>query len=114
MNEPHDSAYVYSSTRGKHWFVAGSKVAQSERPERSRAQWILLALLVIFAVVGGSFLGFTLETQVFNPPTQVVGVCPPPAYVSGWDCIQQVCTTNANNQQQCSNVQAGHIIGAVP
>ena len=112
MNEPHDSAYVYSSFKGKHWLVAGTKVAQAERPERGRGQWILLGLLVVFVVIGGSFFGFDLETTVINPPAQVVGVCAPPAFVSGFDCVTKVCVTNSNNQQQCSLQEAGYIIGA--
>ncbi|MDE1824362.1 MAG: hypothetical protein KGH74_03615 [Candidatus Micrarchaeota archaeon] len=108
--EPHDSAYVYSSTKGKHWFVAGSKVALSERPDKSRGQWILIGLLVVFTVLGATFFGFFLQTTIINPPTQVVGVCPSPAFISGNDCLQKVCTT-ANNQQVCNLQEAGYIIG---
>jgi hypothetical protein len=113
--EPHDSAYVYSSTKGKHWYVAGSKVALSERPERGRGQWILLGLLVVFVVIGGSFFGFYLETTVINPPAQVVGVCAPPAFVSGFDCVTRVCTTGQNGgAQTCTLQEAGYIVGAKP
>ena len=107
---PHDSARIYSSQKKKHWYDVGAKIAQSEQREKSRGQWILLAMLVIFAVAGGSFLGFILEVQVFNPPAQVTGVCPPPAYVSGYDCLQRVCSTpSGQTAQTCTVVPAGYI-----
>ena len=95
--------------KGRHWF----KVAPSLREkDRSRGQWVILALMVVFAVVGGSFAGFIIETQALNPPTQVVGVCPSPAFVSGNDCVQRVCNTGSDNQETCRLQPAGYVIGA--
>lgn len=109
-NQPHDSAYVYSSRKGKHWY----KVAPSLREkDRSRGQWILLGLLVVFAVVGGSFLGFTVQTTILNPPTQVVGVCPPPAFIQGNDCLQNVTTTDSQGNVHTSVQPAGSLTAGV-
>lgn len=107
---PHDSAYGYSSSKGRHWYRASLAAFASEK-QKGRGEWILLALLVVFAVVGGSFLGFYLQTWVLNPPVQVNGSCPPPAFVQGWDCVKQVCITNTSGQQVCNLQEAGHIIG---
>ena len=108
--EAHDSAYVYSSIKGRHWFTAGSKVALSERPERGRGQWIVIGLLVVVIVLGGAFFGLWLENTVVNPPKQVEGVCPAPAFIAGNQCLQRVCTTNSNGQQTCNNVPAGRVL----
>ena len=110
--KPHDSANVYSGTKGGHWFKIASKIAASERPERSRGQWVVLALLVVFAVMGGSFLGFFIETNYLNPPTQVVGVCPSPAVISQGSCVQRVCSTAQGAQTEtCTYEPAGYIVG---
>ena len=109
QSNPHDSAYVYSSKKNRHWY----KVAPSLREkDKSRGQWLLLGLMVIFAVVGGSFLGFILETQVINPPYQVVGLCPPPAFVSGYDCLIKVTTVDAQGNSHIIVQQSGTIVGA--
>ena len=68
-------------------------------------------MLVIFAVLGGAFIGNELQTTVIRPPTQVVGICAPPAYISGFDCLQKICTTNSEGNQVCNVQNAGYIIG---
>ena len=95
----------------KHWYDVGSKIAQSERGDKSRGQWLLLAMLMIMAILGGSFFGYFLDTAVIQPPAQVVGICPPPALIQNNSCVLHVCTTNTGGQQTCTDQQAGYILG---
>lgn len=68
-------------------------------------------MLVIFAVFGGSFGGFIINTTIINPPTQVIGYCPPPAYIQGNDCLKTVVTVDAQGQSHSTVQQAGNILG---
>lgn len=106
---PHDSAYVWSSTKGKHWY--NGFVSLTEK-ERGRAEFIILALLLIFAVFGGSFGGYVIYTTVVSPPAQLYGSCPPPAFISGNNCLQKVCSVPQGSQQEvCVYEQTGNVIG---
>ena len=84
--EPHDSSDVYAQTKGKRWYNVGTKIALSERGEKSRGAWIMLGMLVIVAVLGGCFIGYTLDTTVIAPPATYLGHCPPPGYIVNGGC----------------------------
>jgi hypothetical protein len=68
--------------------------------------------MIVAILVGGAFFGFFVDTTVINPPAQVVGVCAPPSFISGSQCLLKVCTTNQSNQQVCNYQSSGYIIGA--
>ena len=74
---------------------------------------IMSALMVLLAALGGIFAGFTLNTQVLNPPSQVWGVCPSPAHILPTGCTESTVTTQTvNGQIQIKNVTvpAGYIL----
>lgn len=102
--KPHDSAFVYSSTKGKHWYAGF--ISLQER-ESGKAEFFIVALLLIFAVFGGSFAGYIVQTHAINPPAQVLGICEPPAYIAGNSCLVQ--TTNSQNKNV--TVNGGYIEG---
>lgn len=102
--QPHDSAFVYSSTKGKHWYAGFISLQEKES---GKAEFLIVALLLIFAVFGGSFVGYLVQTHAVNPPTQVLGICESPAYISGDNCL--ISTVNSQNKTVITN--GGYIEG---
>ena len=74
---------------------------------------MILALLMILVMFGTSFGGFLLQTQVVNPPKQVLGVCPPPAYILGDNCYTKTTTIDAQGNTHIIVSPAGSIVGAL-
>lgn len=66
---------------------------------------------MIFAVLGGSFLGLVVFNNVIQPPAQVVGSCPSPAYIAGNGCWLRQCNTDQNGQQSCVIIPSGSVLG---
>lgn len=110
-SKPHDSARIFSSIKKKHWFEVGSKIAQAEKPDKGKGIWVILALLIVFAVMGGLMMGLYLETNYINPPTQITGICAPPANVVGFNCVVSTTVTDAQGSEHVTTVQTGQLLG---
>jgi hypothetical protein len=104
--EPHGSAYVFSATKGKHWF----NVAPSLKETKSgRGEYIAIVLVMIIILLAGLATGFELQIHVLNPPAQVFGVCPPPAKIQGDNCNQVVTITVSSTTTTITRT-AGYIL----
>jgi hypothetical protein len=104
--QPHDSAYVYSQIKGRHTLA----VFPSLQPkERSRGQWVILALLIFMVVASAWGTAYELQLNVINRPATYTGVCPSPATVINGACYLSQTSTNSNGQTVVTEVPTGTI-----
>jgi hypothetical protein len=79
---PHGSAFTHDILRKKKIQIA----AQYLRGPQGKGQWIIALLLMIGIAAAAGLVGGQVY-QLVHPPLQVVGVCPPPAFLQGGNCV---------------------------
>jgi hypothetical protein len=94
MSKPHDSHFVYQ--------IVHKRVFKSALPglggKKNSGEILFLIVLIFLAMFGGIAAGFQIDQHFINPPTQLIGVCSPPAQMVKGGCYIVTPVTNSNGK----------------
>ena len=103
---PHDSAYLHSQLKKRHFEMTIPSLAEKPKSNKS---WIAMALLLFVVILGAWGTAYELQYQLLDPPKHYTGSCPPPLVIRSGSCYQVQIVTNAQGQSVTTYIPAGSV-----